>query len=83
MVAWVKRAFVACRRAEGENLPPPPKTAIAGPEYFGLTHPDVMAQIEALDCEGLCTAYWAGKEVPHAISVSKGCLSIMLQDSNH
>lgn len=56
-------AGVACRRRAGEDLPPPPKTAIAGPEYFGLTHPEVLAQIEALDQEGQCTAYWAGKEV--------------------
>ncbi|BDA47156.1 probable transforming growth factor beta regulator 1 at C-terminar half [Coccomyxa sp. Obi] len=53
---------IETRRRAGEDLPPPPKTAIAGPEYFGLTHPEVLAQIEALDHEGLCTAYWAGKE---------------------
>ena len=52
------------RREAGEALPPPPKTAIAGPEYFGLTHPQVQAQIEALDPGGLCADYWEGKEVP-------------------
>jgi hypothetical protein len=50
------------RREEGEDLPPPPKTAIAGPEYFGLNAPDVVAAIEALDPEHKCTDYWAGKE---------------------
>ena len=50
------------RREEGEDLPPPPKTAIAGPEYFGLNAPDVVAAIEALDPEHRCTDYWAGKE---------------------
>lgn len=44
-------------------MPPPPKTAIAGPEYFGLTHPEVLQQIEALDPDRLCTDYWDGKEV--------------------
>lgn len=54
---------IRSRRSAGEDLPPPPKTAIAGPEYFGLTHPELLEQIEALDPEGLCTGYWAGKEV--------------------
>ena len=53
---------IARRREEGEDLPPPPKTAIAGPEYFGLNAPDVVAAIEALDPEHKCTDYWAGKE---------------------
>lgn len=52
-----------CRREAGEPLPPPPKTAIAGPEYFGLTHPDVILQIESLDPEHLCSKYWNGKQV--------------------
>jgi hypothetical protein len=59
------------RRSEGQDLPPPPKTAIAGPEYFGLTHPDVLRQIEALDPERLCTDYWAGKEVCNILFVQK------------
>ena len=29
------------RCSQGEDLPPPPKTAIAGPEYFGLNQPNV------------------------------------------
>jgi hypothetical protein len=29
-------ATISQRIAAGENLPPPPRTAIAGPEYFGL-----------------------------------------------
>ena len=32
---------IEARRKAGENLPPPPKTAIAGPEYFGLNQPEV------------------------------------------
>ncbi len=46
------------RRAAGEPLPPPPKTAIAGPEYFGLNQPEICAAIEALDTERACAAYW-------------------------
>ncbi len=62
--------LVCARREAGEALPPPPKTAIAGPEYFGLTHPQVQAQIEALDPDGACADYWEGKEVrpqPHGL----------------
>jgi len=36
-------AQIEARRAAGENLPPPPKTAIAGPEYFGLNQPEVLS----------------------------------------
>ena len=35
-------AEIEARRAAGEDLPPPPKTAIAGPEYFGLNQPEVL-----------------------------------------
>ncbi|GLI62832.1 hypothetical protein VaNZ11_005394 [Volvox africanus] len=49
------------RRAAGEDLPPPPKTAIAGPEYFGLNQPEICAAIEALDVERKCSTYWEGK----------------------
>jgi hypothetical protein len=34
-------AEIEGRRRAGEDLPPPPKTAIAGPEYFGLNQPEV------------------------------------------
>ena len=47
------------RRYEGEDLPPPPRTAIAGPEYFGLNVPDAVEDIEALDPERTCSKYWA------------------------
>eukprot|EP00210_Caulerpa_lentillifera_P002734 g2613.t1 len=50
------------RRRAGENLPPPPKTAIAGPEYFGLVQEDSVSKIEALDPERRCAMYWAGKK---------------------
>lgn len=33
-------AEIEARRKAGENLPPPPKTAIAGPEYFGFNQPE-------------------------------------------
>ncbi|CAL8465948.1 g5484 [Coccomyxa elongata] len=54
-------AEIEGRRAAGEDLPPPPKTAIAGPEYFGLNQPEIMDAIEALDPEHACEDYWAGK----------------------
>jgi hypothetical protein len=55
-------AEINARREAGEDLPPPPKTAIAGPEYFGLNQPNIQEAIEQLDPEGICTEYWAGKE---------------------
>ncbi len=54
---------IGCRRAAGEALPPPPGTAIPGPEYFGLTRPNIAEQIEALDPGRACVAYWRGKQV--------------------
>ena len=61
MLARINGAIEA-RRAAGEALPPPPKTAIAGPEYFGLTHPAILPQLEALDADRICIDYWAGKQ---------------------
>lgn len=49
------------RRSQGERLPPPPKTAIAGTEYFGLIQEDILQKIEALDVDKMCDLYWAGK----------------------
>ena len=37
-------AEIEARRRAGEALPPPPKTAIAGPEYFGLNQPEVWVK---------------------------------------
>lgn len=34
-------AEIDARRKAGEDLPPPPKTAIAGPEYFGFNQGEV------------------------------------------
>lgn len=34
-------AEIEDRRGAGEDLPPPPKTAIAGPEYFGFNQAEV------------------------------------------
>lgn len=55
-------AEINARREAGEDLPPPPKTAIAGPEYFGLNQPNIQEAIEQLDPERICVEYWAGKE---------------------
>ncbi|KFM25932.1 Transforming growth factor beta regulator 1 [Auxenochlorella protothecoides] len=55
-------AEIEARRAAGEDLPPPPKTAIAGPEYFGLNQTNIQEAVEALDPHHLCVEYWAGKE---------------------
>ncbi|KAL0050522.1 hypothetical protein WJX82_001437 [Trebouxia sp. C0006] len=52
---------IEARRKAGENLPPPPKTAIAGPEYFGLNQPELTEAIEALDPQHECSEYWDGK----------------------
>lgn len=38
-------AEIEARRRAGEDLPPPPKTAIAGPEYFGFNQPNVGAAL--------------------------------------
>eukprot|EP00879_Flechtneria_rotunda_P012562 GHRR01013117.1.p1 GENE.GHRR01013117.1~~GHRR01013117.1.p1 ORF type:complete len:818 (+),score=413.00 GHRR01013117.1:146-2455(+) len=54
-------AAISKRIEEGEALPPPPRTAIAGPEYFGLNDLATIAAIEALDPQHLCTTYWIGK----------------------
>jgi hypothetical protein len=51
-------AVIESRRKAGEDLPPPPKTAIAGPEYFGLLQPEILPAIEDLDQDRLCTEYW-------------------------
>ncbi len=40
------REEIDARRAAGEKLPAPPKTAIAGPEYFGFNQPEVRFAIE-------------------------------------
>jgi hypothetical protein len=54
-------AEIEARRKAGEDLPPPPKTAIAGPEYFGLNQPNVGCgggRWTLLLCSAqLCTLY--------------------------
>lgn len=46
---------IEARRKAGEDLPPPPKTAIAGPEYFGLNQPEVISFLTQADTSGQCT----------------------------
>ena len=59
------------RIARGEDLPPPPRTAIAGPEYFGLTQHG--AAIESLDPDrSVCALYWAGKAEREAFVAAYG-----------
>ncbi|KAK9807622.1 hypothetical protein WJX72_004551 [[Myrmecia] bisecta] len=53
---------IEARRKAGEDLPPPPKTAIAGPEYFGFGQAEILEVIETLDPDHLCDVYWEGKE---------------------
>lgn len=55
-------AEIQRRIEQGEALPPPPRTAIAGPEYFGLNDTATIAAVETLDPNHLCTTYWVGKE---------------------
>ncbi|KAK9835596.1 hypothetical protein WJX74_003803 [Apatococcus lobatus] len=55
-------AVIESRRKAGEDLPPAPKTAIAGPEFFGFNQPEIESAIEALDPEHLCQEFWCGKE---------------------
>lgn len=55
-------AVISARIAAGEPLPPPPRTAIAGPEYFGLNDLATLGAIESLDPQRLCTTYWLGKQ---------------------
>ncbi|GBF99740.1 hypothetical protein Rsub_12515 [Raphidocelis subcapitata] len=66
------KGVIETRRAAGEALPPAPKTAIAGPEYFGLNDAGVVAAIEALDPGHLCEEYWAGKRQRDAAIASAG-----------
>ncbi|KAK9839324.1 hypothetical protein WJX81_008143 [Elliptochloris bilobata] len=54
-------AEIEARRRAGEDLPPAPKTAIAGPEYFGFNQPEIVDGIEALDPGHECAEYWHGK----------------------
>ena len=52
------RARRAAALAPCQDLPPPPKTAIAGPEYFGLNQPEIVQAIEALDPGHRHQQYW-------------------------
>ena len=59
---------IVSRRRRGEKLPPPPKTAIAGPEYFGLIQGNILRKIEALDPDKKCDLYWKGKQDRQAVT---------------
>ena len=54
------RDEIEARRAGGERLPAPPKTAIAGPEYFGFNQPEVRLQGRLFVLPG---AHWADQRV--------------------
>ena len=73
-------AEIEAKRSAGEDLPPPPKTAIAGPEYFGLNSPEIVEQIELLDPTHLCATYWLGKQVWRYSMLLTTQLTIMLLD---
>lgn len=67
MAVWLQilkriNAVIQERIRGGEDLPPPPRTAIAGPEYFGLNDEATIEAIEALDPEQQCDKYWTGKQ---------------------
>lgn len=54
-VSWVQilkriNEEINRRRKAGEKLPPPPKTAIAGPEYFGFNQAEVT-HLPLLHCK--------------------------------
>eukprot|EP00240_Pyramimonas_obovata_P001655 CAMPEP_0118951962 /NCGR_PEP_ID=MMETSP1169-20130426/53981_1 /TAXON_ID=36882 /ORGANISM="Pyramimonas obovata, Strain CCMP722" /LENGTH=433 /DNA_ID=CAMNT_0006899111 /DNA_START=303 /DNA_END=1604 /DNA_ORIENTATION=+ len=51
------------RRAAGENVSPPPRTAISGPDYFGFTDPKVITALEAMDPHRTQELYWQGKRL--------------------
>ena len=74
------------RRAAGEDLPPAPKTAIAGTEYFGFNHDSVVAAIEALDVERKAVEYWAGREAEKEIEAveaeMKECVEVYAQQNS-
>ena len=56
------RSTIEERRAKGESLGKAPGTAIAGPEYFGLSCDRIMGELEKLDKEkDICPAYWEGR----------------------
>ena len=55
------------RRHEGEDLPAPARTAIAGPEYFGLNIPDTVDGLEHLDPEHCCAKYWAVSSIARTV----------------
>ena len=40
-------AAIEARRRAGEDLAAPPKTAIAGPEYFGFNLPEVCSTMRS------------------------------------
>lgn len=70
---------ISARISSGEDLPPPPKTAIAGPEYFGLNVLETVAMLESLDPDKFCRAYWEVCPPISAASPAKPPLWRLLQ----
>jgi len=66
---------IEARRREGQALPPPPKTAIAGPEYFGMNQDEVVEAIEAMDPNHIMLQYWYVPPSLPSLSLSLTLLS--------
>jgi hypothetical protein len=69
-------AEIEARRRAGEDLPPPPKTAIAGPEYFGLNQANVRRQHHSTQCT-VCLLAVCPDLGSKLLFCSKLCLSLL------
>lgn len=58
-------AEIEARRRAGEDLPPAPKTAIAGPEYFGFNQPEVPRRPVVGHCVMHSSQHAETPHVPH------------------
>jgi len=73
-------AEIEGRRARGEDLPPPPKTAIAGTEYFGFGNAGICGEVERLDVDRACVSYWEGKEAREDVYGDQGAVLVDVVD---